>query len=101
MSFLIDPFALLLIGFLSGKAYYLITIFGDRIFKRGALKGNLYIVGALVVVIFWLYSGFLYLDIIYFPWLFPRWVGGTDWMLNSGLPLGLNRRVRFAPHSVR
>jgi hypothetical protein len=91
MSFLIDPFSLLIIGFLSGKAYYLLTIFGDRIFKRGALKQNLYIVGAPVVGVFWLYSALLYLDIIYFPWPFPRWYGGTDWMLNSGLPLGLTR----------
>jgi hypothetical protein len=91
LSFLLDPFALLLIGFFSGKAYYLVTIFGDRIFKRGALKRNLIIVGAVVVIVFWVYSALLYLNRIYFPWPFPSWFGGTDWMLNSGLPLGLTK----------
>jgi hypothetical protein len=44
-----------------------------------------------VVIIFWAYSALLYLNAIYFPWPLPRWYGGTDWMLNSGLPLGLAR----------
>jgi hypothetical protein len=43
------------------------------------------------VVIFWVYSVALYLNLIYFPWPLPRWYGGTNWMLNSGLPLGLTR----------
>ncbi|MGI0092107.1 MAG: hypothetical protein ACREBS_10390 [Nitrososphaerales archaeon] len=91
MSFILDPPALLLFGFLSGKAYYLLTIFGNRLFKRGALRKNLWIVGAIMVFIFWLYSSLLYLNIIYFPWPFAPWYGGTEWMLNSGLPLGLSR----------
>jgi hypothetical protein len=44
-----------------------------------------------VVGVFWVYSAALYLGIIYFPWPFPYWYAGTDWMLNSGLPLGLAR----------
>ena len=91
MSFLLDPPALLLIGFLAGKGYYLLTAFADRLFKRGAAKRDLMLFGALVVVIFWAYSALLYLNVIYFPWPLPHWYGGTDWMLNSGLPLGLAR----------
>ena len=47
--------------------------------------------GALVVAVFWAYSALLYLNVIYFPWPLPHWYGGTDWMLNSGLQLGLAR----------
>lgn len=47
--------------------------------------------GALVVALFWGYSALLYLNAIYFPWPLPRWYGGNDWMLNSGLPFGLSR----------
>jgi hypothetical protein len=76
---------------LAGKGYYLLTAFGDRLFRRGAERRGLLTVGALVVLIFWAYSALLYLNAIYFPWPLPRWFGGTDWMLNSGLPLGLAR----------
>ena len=91
MSFLLDPIALLLLGLVSGKAYYLLSVFGDRVLRRGALKKELVIAGALVVGVFWTYSALLYLNAIYFPWPLPRWYGGTDWMLNSGLPLSLAR----------
>jgi hypothetical protein len=91
LSFLLDPVALLLLGFVSGKAYYLLTVFGDRVFRRGALKRELVLAGALVVSLFWAYSALLYVRVIYFPWPLPRWFDGTDWMLNSGLPLGLTR----------
>jgi hypothetical protein len=91
VSFLLDPPALLIIGFIAGKAYYLMMAFGDRIFTRGSSKRNLLIFGVVVVLVFWAYSSLLYLDVIYFPWPFPRWYGGIDWMLNSGLPLGLTR----------
>lgn len=57
--------------------------------KRGAGKKGLLIAGALVISLFWAYSALLYLDVIYFPWPFPSWYSGADWMLNSGLPLGL------------
>jgi hypothetical protein len=80
-----------MIGFLAGKAYYLLTAFGDRLFRRGGQKKNLVLFGVLVVFIFWAYSALLYLNVIYFPWPLPRWYGGTDWMLNSGLPLEQNR----------
>jgi hypothetical protein len=91
LSFLLDPPALLLIGFLIGKAYYLAMVFADRLFKRSSLRSGLIGVGIAVVGIFWIYSSLLYLNVISFPWPFPRWYGGTDWMLNSGLPLGLGR----------
>ena len=65
--------------------------FGDRIIRRGAVKRGVLVAGAAVVSLFWAYSALLYLGVIYFPWPFPAWYGGTDWMLNSGLPLGLTR----------
>jgi hypothetical protein len=80
-----------IIGFLAGKAYYLALAFGDRVFSRGAVRKELVAAGAAVVSVFWVYSASLYLNIIYFPWPLPRWFGGTSWMLNSGLPLGLSR----------
>ena len=91
ISFLLDPLALLVIGFLAGKGYYLLTAFGDRLFRRGALKKELVVAGAFAVFVFWAYSALLYLNVIYFPWPLPRWYVGIDWMLNSGLPLGLTR----------
>jgi hypothetical protein len=91
LSFLLDPIALLALGFVAGKAYYLVVAFGDRIIRRGALKRGLFFAGAAVVAIFWAYSALLYLGAAYFPWPFPAWYGGADWMLNSGLPLGLTR----------
>ncbi len=81
----------MVIGFLAGKAYYLLVAFDDKILRRGALKNNLFIVGAVVVLLFWAYSALLYLNVIYFPWPLPAWYAGTNWMLNSGLPLGLTR----------
>jgi len=91
LSFLLDPLALLLLGFLAGKAYHLLTVFGDRVFSRGADRRGVLVVGLVVVAVFWAYSALLYVNAIYFPWPLPRWFGGTDWMLNSGLPLGLAR----------
>jgi hypothetical protein len=81
----------LLIGFLAGKIYSLAIAFGDRVFSRGSLRRELVITGVLTVSLFWTYSILLYLDVIYFPWPFPRWYAGASWMLNSGLPLGLSR----------
>jgi hypothetical protein len=91
MSFLLDPPALVLVGFLAGKVYYLLVAYADGILTRGASKKGLIAFGAVVVALFWAYSALLYVNAIYFPWPLPRWVGGTDWMLNSGLPLGLSR----------
>ncbi len=91
MSFLLDPLALLLLGFLAGKSYTLLTVFGDRVLRRGAERSGLLLAGLAIVLVFWAYSTLLYLNAIYFPWPLPRWFGGTDWMLNSGLPLGLSR----------
>ena len=91
MSFLLDPPALLLIGFIAGKVYYLASAFGGRVLSRGSLRRELVLAGTAVVALFWAYSASLYLNLTYFPWPLPRWYGGTDWMLNSGLPLGLSR----------
>ena len=91
LSFLLDPLALLLLGFLAGKSYTLLTVFGDRVLRRGAERSGLLLAGLAIVLVFWAYSTLLYLNAIYFPWPLPRWFGGTDWMLNSGLPLGLSR----------
>lgn len=85
--------ALLAIGFVAGKAYYMMTVFGDWIFSRGASKRYLLVFGAAVVGLFWTYSALLYLDVVYFPWPLGYWYRGTDWMLNSGLPLGLSRTM--------
>lgn len=91
MSFLLDPPALLLIGFLAGKIYSLSIAFGDSFFRKGMTKRALVAAGILTILIFWIYSSILYVDAIYFPWPFPKLVGGNDWMLNSGLPLSLTR----------
>jgi hypothetical protein len=81
----------LLIGFFAGKVYTLAIAFGDRVLSRGSLRRELIVAGALTVSLFWTYSILLYLNVIYFPWPLPRWYGGANWMLNSGLPLGLSR----------
>jgi hypothetical protein len=91
MSFLLDPFALLVIGYLAAKVNYLALIFEQHMNSRGRSRRNLLIVGTAVVSIFWLYSSLLYLDVIPFPWPLSHWFDGTVWMLNSGLPLGLTR----------
>ncbi len=105
MSFLLDPPLILLIGLLAGKITYLTMIFDDRFFKRGkslkflppghefflASGWKLLTTGVIVNSIFWSYSSLLYLDLIYFPWPLPKLFEGSDWMLNSGLPLGLQR----------
>jgi hypothetical protein len=81
----------LFIGFVAGKIYYLALAFGDRVFSRGGARDGLVAAGVATVSVFWAYSALLYLDVIYFPWPLPKWYGGADWMLNSGLPLGLSR----------
>ena len=105
MSFLLDPPLILLIGLLAGKVTYLTMIFDDRFFTRGkrfrflplghefflASGWKLFVIGVIVNFIFWSYSSLLYLDLIYFPWPLPKLFEGSDWMLNSGLPLGLQR----------
>jgi hypothetical protein len=105
MSFLLDPAILLLIGLLVGKVNFLMMIFDDRFFKRGkrieflqtghklflASGWNLFVIGVVVNSIFWTYSSLLYIDLIYFPWPLPKLFEGSDWMLDSGLPLGLQR----------
>jgi len=89
VSFLLDPPALLVLGFIAGKIYNLSMVFADRLLRRGPLKRELFITGTVIVLIFWIYSSLLYLNTINFPWPFAPMYGGTDWMLNSGLPLGV------------
>jgi hypothetical protein len=105
MSFLLDPPLILLIGLLAGKVTYLTMIFDDRFFRRGKqfrflpldheffLASGLkpFAIGVIVNSIFLSYSSLLYVDLIYFPWPLPKLFEGSDWMLNSGLPLGLQR----------
>lgn len=79
---------------MAGKTYNLVTVFGYGIFSRGAVKTSLIVAGAAVVGVFWVYSASLYFGVIGFPWPFPAWFGGTSWMLNSGLPLGITRSAR-------
>ena len=86
-----DPPALVLLGLIAGKTYYLTMVFGDRILRRGQLRTGLLVSGAVIVTVFYVYSSLLYVNLIYFPWPLPGWYGGTDWMLNSGLPLHLTR----------
>jgi hypothetical protein len=105
MSFFLDPPLLLLIGLLVGKVNYLTIIFDDRFFTRGkrfdflptghelflASGWKLLVIGLIVNSIFWSYSSLRYIDVIYFPWPLPKLFDGSYWMLNSGLPLGLQR----------
>jgi hypothetical protein len=91
LSFLLDPVALLILGFVASKSYSLLGVFGARVLRRGELKTGLIAAGAAVVGLFWCYSALLYVNSIRFPWPLASWYGGTDWMLNSGLPLGLTR----------
>lgn len=89
MSFLIDPFLLILFGLVVSKINYLTLVFDDSLFTRGSRRNALLIFGSIIIALFWGYSSLLYLDLIYFPWPFPYMSDGSDWMLNSGLPLGL------------
>jgi hypothetical protein len=91
LSFLLDPPALLFLGFLAARINYLTVIFQDRFYTRGASKRYILYAGVFFVSLFWLYSSLLYVGAIDFPWPFPKWFAGSDWMLNSGFPLGLTR----------
>lgn len=91
MSFLLDPPALLILGFIVSKVNYLTVVFGNSFIRRGNSRKYILILGVVFTGLFWAYSSLLYLNVINFPWPFPKWFGGTDWMLNSGLPLGLVR----------
>lgn len=75
MSFLLDPPALVVIGYMIGR-------FGSSRAVRVRLAGG-------VVCLFLIVSGLLYLDVI--PWWLGGWISGSDWMLNSGLPTDLVR----------
>ena len=91
MSFLLDPPILFLLGVLTGAVLRLTRVFGNSIFRRTNTLNALTGFELIVTFVFWIYSGLLYLNVIYFPWPFPRLYNGIDWMLNSGLPLNLSR----------
>lgn len=76
MSFLLDPPALVLIGFAIG-----------RYARSERLRTRL---AAAVVVIFISVSALLYVDVL--PWWLGEWIAGSDWMLNSGLDTDLQRQ---------
>lgn len=76
MSFLLDPPALVLIGFLLRR-------YVPSPPRRQRLAAG-------VVVVFVVVSTLLYLDVL--PWWWGEWISGTDWMLNSGLDTDLTRQ---------
>lgn len=75
MSFLLDPPALVLLGFL--------------IARYVQSRGRQVRLAAATVLAFLLVSGLLYLDLV--PWWWGGPVAGPDFMLNSGLGYGLER----------
>jgi hypothetical protein len=75
MSFLLDPPSLVVLGYLIGR-------FGRSRTSRARLA-------VVVVAVFLIVSGLLYLDVI--PWWLGGWIDGSDWMLNSGLPTAVER----------
>lgn len=91
MSFLLDPPALFLLGLLAGTLYRRSRVFGSSVFRRTTVLNALTAFEVVVVLVFLAYSALLYLNVIYFPWPFPKMYNGIDWMLNSGLQLNLPR----------
>jgi hypothetical protein len=91
VSFLLDPPALFVLGLLVGTLYRLTRVFGSSVLRRTPTLNVLTAFNVIVIVVFWVYSGLLYLNVIYFPWPFPKLYDGINWMLNSGLPLSLSR----------
>jgi len=80
MSFLIDPVLLVVCGalivWLRNRLLYRVT--------RHATK----VIGFIVVVLFWVIAGSLYLNFGWFDWLWlwtGRAVNGRDFMINSGV----------------
>lgn len=75
MSFLLDPPALVILGMLLDR-------YVESVDRRNLIAAA--IVGAFLVV-----SSLLYLDVL--PWWWGGWIAGSDWMLNSGLPVDVKR----------
>ena len=80
MSFLIDPFLLLVCGavivWLRNRWLYRVTPHATKV------------LGALTVVGFWVVAGSLYLNLGWFDWIWlwtGRAVSGRDFMINSGV----------------
>ncbi|MFX0168907.1 MAG: hypothetical protein ACFE89_06040 [Candidatus Hodarchaeota archaeon] len=80
MSFLLDPFLLVVCGalivWLRNRLLYRVT--------RQATK----VLGVVTVILFWGIAGSLYLNLGWFDWMWlwtGRAVSGRDFMINSGL----------------
>ncbi len=80
MSFLIDPFLLVVCGavivWLRNRWLYRVTPHATKV------------LGALTVGLFWVIAGSLYLNLGWFDWIWlwtGRGVNGRDFMINSGL----------------
>lgn len=86
MSFLLDVLSLAFIGYVTVNVQRLIVVLQGDIWKRGRSRRFVWTLGVAVTAIFIGLSTLLYLDIIPF---FS--IQGSDWMLNSGLPLNLQR----------
>lgn len=86
MSFLLDVLALFILGFLVEDLNHILVIFLNRLWTRGDSRLFPLSAGVLIIALFWLVSGLLYLDKLSFFGL-----KGSDWMLNSGLPIGLTK----------
>jgi hypothetical protein len=86
LSFLLDVISLALIGFFTVNAQRIIVVLQGDIWKRGRSKRFIWIIGSAVTATFVTVSTLLYLDVIPF-----FTIKGSDWMLNSGLPLNLQR----------
>jgi len=86
MSFLLDVISLALIGFFTVNAQRIIVVLQGDVWKHGRSRRFIWAIGAAVTATFITVSSLLYLDIIPF-----FTIKGSDWMLNSGLPLNLQR----------
>ena len=80
MSFLLDPFLLVLCG-------AVIVLLRNRVLYRLTRHANK-VLGVLVVLLFWVVAGSMYLNLGWFDWLWlwtGRAVNGRDFMINSGI----------------
>lgn len=80
MSFLIDPFLLILCG-------AIIVGLRNRLLFRVTHRANEFL-ATMTLMIFWIVGGSLYLNMGWFDWMW-QWTGqsvsGRDFMINSGI----------------
>ena len=86
MSFLLDIMALIILGYFTIKAQRIIVFLQGNVWAKGRARDFVWKVGGVVIGAFWVVSSLLYVDVLPF-----FTIKGSDWMLNSGLPLGLVR----------